>query len=87
MARLARYNGLTVAAVNGAVRPALSPTPPFPSRSFATCPVARTPPMMCHGDDAKFVGRNLIDGAIGKPAKELPAPITAEDGGEVGIRQ
>lgn len=43
--------------------------------------------MMCHGDDAKFVGRNLIDGAIGKPAKELPAPITAEDGGEVGIRQ
>ena len=43
--------------------------------------------MMCHGDDAKFLGRNLIDDAMGKPAKEISAPISTEDGAEVGIRQ
>lgn len=54
---------------------------------FATCPIAGAPPIMCHGDDPKFLCGKLIDYAVGEPAKEDPASGSAEDGPERWISQ
>ncbi len=43
--------------------------------------------MMGYRDDSKFVGRNLIDNAVGESAKEVPASVTSEDHSQRGICQ
>jgi hypothetical protein len=42
---------------------------------------------MCDSDDANFVGCNLIENAVGEPAKNIAAPDSTEHCADLGIRQ
>ena len=43
--------------------------------------------MMCDRNDANFVGRNLIEDTVGKPAESITASGAAEGRADEGIRQ
>lgn len=42
---------------------------------------------MCNGDNPKFLTTDMIDDAIGKPAKKIAAPSAAKDCPKSGVGQ
>jgi len=54
---------------------------------FAICPVTRSPPLVRHRDDPKFLGGDLIDDAIRKPTEKIAAPTATKDCSKHGIGQ